>query len=146
MLRFFPAGPDTFVEQLAFAEAVFLLDSGLRDGRVDADVAADGRDVGLHLAACCFGGLVEQFDPEIPDARGGEAREQLECRLRLPDEQRVAAFGVALQKVPFSLVVEDFHLVLRADLAAFGEAPAVGERSRERTVFGVECRHVLVQG
>ena len=58
MLRFFPVDPDTFVEQLAFAEAVFLLDSGLRDGCVDAYVAADGGDIGLYFAAGGFGGVV----------------------------------------------------------------------------------------
>ena len=64
---FFPVYPGAFVEQLAFAEAIFFLDSGLCDGCIDADVTADGGDVGLHLAACGFGGLVEQLNSEIPD-------------------------------------------------------------------------------
>ena len=74
-----------------------------------------------------------------------QIRQQFQRRLGLANEQRVSAFGVTLQKMPLSLVVQNFHLVLGANLAAFGEPPAGSEGTGERAVFGMEGGHVLVE-
>ena len=71
--------------------------------------------------------------------------EELQGGLRFAHEKRVAAFRVALQEVAFSLVVQNFDLVLGAYLAAFREPPPCGEGAREGAILGVECGHVLVQ-
>ena len=65
--------------------------------------------------------------------------------MRLTHKERVTAFGVALQEVAFTLVVQNFHLVLGANLAAFREATTRRERAGEGAVFRMEGGHVLVQ-
>ena len=138
--------PDTLVEELSFAETVFLFDAGEADGFGDGNLSADGLRVDERLAVDRFGVFLEHLEAEVAHSGLLQFGQQLERGLRLAYEQRVAAFRVALQKVTFALVVQNFDLVLGANLAAFREPPAAGKRAGERAVFGMECGHVLVEG
>ena len=126
--------PGTFVKELAFGKAVLFLNARFADGVFDRDFTLDGLRVNEHLAAHGFGVFGEHFEAEVVHACGAEAGEQFEGRLWFAHKERVAAFGVALQKVAFALVVQNFHLVLGANLATFGEAAARGKRAGEGSI------------
>lgn len=78
--------PDALVEELALAQAVFLLDAGEADGLVDGNLPADGLRVDGYFAPYGFGVFLQHFQAEVFHSGGAQVGQELERRLRLAYE------------------------------------------------------------